>query len=188
MNRNMFGFLTDIRKLAVVAMLIALAVIIRTYAVITIPPSLKVDFGAVPLIMAIGILFGPIAGGIAGAGVDLLSYFITAGSQPGPINPLITIGFAVYGIIAGLYFFRKIEKASLLSTEIVIAIAFIAGFLAITIGIAITFGAKDATFMQNFSYWLTVRLISLVHIVWYLVLTPALVVTGEKLMADWQKK
>lgn len=188
MNRNMFGFLTDIRKLAVVAMLIALAVIIRTYTVITIPPSLKFDFGAVPIIMAVGILFGPIAGCVAGVGVDLLSYLLTMGSQPGPVNPLITIGFAVYGIVAGFYFFRKTEKASLLSTEIVVSIAFIIGFLAITVGIAITFGAKDATFMQNFTYWLTVRLISLVHIVWYLVLTPVLVTTGERLMADWQKK
>lgn len=187
MKKNVFGFLVDVRKLAVVAMLIALTVLIRSYTVITIPPSLKVDFGAVAIIMVIGILFGPIAGAFAGITADVLSYFITAGSQPGPINPFITLGFAMYGLIAGIYFFRKSGGTSILTTEIYVAIAYIVGFLTITVGIAVTFGSKDLTFMQNFITWLGTRAISLVHIVWYLVLTPVLVMTGEKLMADWEK-
>ena len=187
MNKNVFGFLTDVRKLAIVAILIALAVLIKTYTTITIPPSLKVDFGAVAIIMVIGMLFGPIAGAVAGIGADVLSYLITAGSQPGPINPFITIGFALYGIIAGLYFFRKSDKNSLLTIEIYTAIAYIIGFLVITIGIAVTFGSKDATFLQNCLYWLSVRSISLIHIVWYLVLTPTLVTVGKRLMDSWEK-
>jgi ECF transporter S component (folate family) len=186
--KNMFGFLTDVRKLAVVAMLIALTVLIRAYVVITIPPALKIDIGAVPIIIALGILFGPLAGAIAGASVDLLSYLLTAGSQPGPINPFITIGFALYGLVAGIYFFRKSEKASLLLTEIFTGIAYIIGFLVITIGLSIVLGSKDQSFIQNLGYWFGIRSISLVHLVWYLVLTPVLVITGEKLMADWQNR
>ena len=190
MNRNMFGFLTDIRKLAVVAILIGLAVAIRTLATIDITPYVKVDFGMVAIVMAIGILFGPLAGALSGGIIDLIQYII---KPTGFYNPFVTIGIICYGLIAGFFYFRKNENAKLLVIEIGVTVAYLTGFIVMTLGFAwaLSVSTNPKMFMpfnEALPYVTISRLLSLLHFFWYIVLTPALVVTGEKLMADWQKK
>lgn len=193
MSKDMFGFLTDVKKLAVVAMLIAISLVIRTWITIDVTPFLKIDIGAVAIIFSIGILFGPFAGAIAGFSVDILSALI---KPVGLYNPFITIAFVCYGLIAGFLFFKKNKEFSTLNIimiDTVILIAYIFGFTIITLGIAWAIStnpdpAKQMIFKDALALVFAGRLPSLLHAIWYLVLTPVLVVTGEKLMADWQQK
>ena len=67
-----------VETLTVAAMLVALAVVVNLFYV-SIPignaPVLKISFGG-PFIKLVGLLFGPVLGGIAGAMVDLLVHLI----------------------------------------------------------------------------------------------------------------
>jgi ECF transporter S component (folate family) len=59
----------------------------------------RVTFENLP-ILAVGLMFGPIVGGIAGAATDIISYLLS--SQVYPINPLVTLGAVSVGLVAGL--------------------------------------------------------------------------------------
>ncbi len=192
MKKNVFGFLVDVRKLAVVAILIAVALAIRTLATIDVSPMLKIDIGAVAIILAIGILFGPIAGAFAGFAVDILNVLI---KPVGPYNPFITIGFICYGLIAGILFFRKsrdMNTKNIFLIDVIVFIAYLVGFAIITLGIAWAISTNpDPTKAMVYSDALKMvfigRLVSLPHAIWYMILTPTLVSVGQKLMADWEK-
>lgn len=193
MMKNMFGFLTDVKKLAVVAMLIAIALVIRTWITIDVTPFIKIDIGAVAIIFSIGILFGPLAGAVAGFSVDFLSALI---KPVGPYNPFITIAFVCYGLIAGFLFFKKnklFNTSNFILIDVVVLISYLIGFAIITLGIAWAISTnpdptKQMMFNEALAMVFTGRSLSLLHAVWYLVLTPTLVFTGDKLMSDWQNK
>jgi ECF transporter S component (folate family) len=193
MIKSMFGFLTDVKKLAIVAMLIAIALVIRTWITIDVTPFIKIDIGAVAIIFAIGILFGPFAGAIAGFSVDFLSALI---KPVGPYNPIISIAFVCYGLIAGFLFFKKnkeFNRSNLILIDVVVLLSYLIGFAIITFGIAWAISTnpdptKQMMFNEALAMVFTGRSLSLLHAVWYLVLTPTLVFTGEKLMFDWQNK
>lgn len=192
MKKNIFGFLVDVRKLAVVAILIAVALTIRTWATIDVSPFLKIDIGAVAIVFAIGILFGPIAGAFAGFSVDVLSALI---KPVGPYNPFITIAFVCYGLITGILYFRKNRvnsTSNVVFLDLMVLVSYLVGFAIITLGIAWAISTNpDPTKAMAYSDALKMvfigRLPSLPHAIWYMVLTPTLVSVGEKLMADWEK-
>lgn len=192
MKKNVFGFLTDVRKLAIVALLIGVCLAIRSLATIEVTPLFKIDIGAVAIIFSIGILFGPVAGATAGLLTDVLSFFI---KPTGMYNPFITIGFIIYGLIAGIAFFWKTDestKARLWLIEILSTIAYILGFIIITLGIAWAFSAnpdpaKQTSFGTALGVVLVGRLFSLLHIFWYLILTPTLVTVGKRMMSGWDQ-
>lgn len=192
MKKNVFGFLVDVRKLAVVAILVAVALAIRTLATIDVSPMLKIDIGAVAIIFAIGVLFGPIAGAFAGFAVDILNILI---KPIGPYNPFITIGFICYGLIAGILFFRKsrdINTKNIFLIDTVVFIAYLVGFAVITLGIAWAIStnpdpAKAMVYSDALKVVFIGRLPSFLHVIWYLVLTPTLVSVGQKLMTNWEK-
>jgi ECF transporter S component (folate family) len=185
MKRNVFGFLVDVRKLVLIAILIGLAVVIRSFATLTIGETIKVDFGAVPIIMVIGILFGPIAGALAGFSVDFIQFMITP--QPGGYNLFIGIAFILYGAIPGILFFRKTDKLNIVTVAFTVLATYFIGFLTITAGMAWV-GSTAETFLATFWAKLTFRLPSLLHAIWYVILTPTLAVTGEKILESWNLK
>ena len=69
--RQMFadslGELQDVRKLSVMAMMLALAVVLGFYATVQVGDFLKIGFAFIPNELT-GMLFGPAAGGLLAAG------------------------------------------------------------------------------------------------------------------------
>ncbi len=59
----------------------------------------RVTFENFPIIMS-GILFGPAVGGAVGLVSDMISYFLS--TQSFAISPIVTLGAALVGIVAGL--------------------------------------------------------------------------------------
>ncbi len=59
----------------------------------------RITFEGLPIILS-GILLGPVYGGFVGVSTDLISYFLSP--QPYPINPIVTLGSMLLGLIAGL--------------------------------------------------------------------------------------
>ncbi len=104
---SLFG---SIRVLTMSAMLIATSVVIGTFCKTFLNFGLglfRITFENLP-ILAAGIMFGPVIGGLAGAATDIISYFLSP--QAYPINPLVTLGAATIGIVSGFvshYVFKK---------------------------------------------------------------------------------
>ena len=104
---SLFG---SIRALTVTAMLIATSVVIGIFCKTFLNFGLglfRITFENLP-ILTVGIMFGPVVGGLAGAATDIISYFLSP--QAYPINPLVTLGAAAIGIVSGFmshYVFKK---------------------------------------------------------------------------------
>ena len=99
---NMKNAKKELRKLCLCAMLLAMSIAIG-YLCKSIFASVnglfRISFDTLPVII-VGILFGPVWGGVVGACSDLLTYIITPQSFA-PI-PLVTVGYAMIGIVAGI--------------------------------------------------------------------------------------
>ena len=107
----------NVKSLTFCAMLVALSVILgwigRTFFTFGAGISaVRITFENLPVMFA-GFIFGPVVGGIVGTLCDLVSCLVAP--QPS-INPFITLGTCLVGVISGLifkYLFKK--KRSLLS-------------------------------------------------------------------------
>jgi len=65
--------------------------------------TVEASLAPVPVMLA-GIFFGPLAGGMVGFAGETAGFFM--GIQVGGYNPLISLGMALFGIIAGLFYIR----------------------------------------------------------------------------------
>ena len=92
----------ELRKLCLCAMLLAMSIAIG-YLCKSIFASVnglfRISFDTLPVIV-VGILFGPVWGGVVGACSDLLTFIITPQTFA-PI-PLVTVGYAMIGVVAGI--------------------------------------------------------------------------------------
>ncbi len=70
----------------------------------------RITFENFPIILS-GILFGPVTGAIVGAASDVLSYILS--TQSFAISPLVTLGAASVGAVAGLMSSRLKRKKPL---------------------------------------------------------------------------
>ncbi len=86
------------RKLVFSALMTAMCIIIgwvcKSYLTFG---AIRVTFENIPVLLA-GILLGPAAGGAVGAAADIISALLSGFS----INPVVTLGAASVGIVAGL--------------------------------------------------------------------------------------
>lgn len=97
---SLFG---SIRVLTMSAMLIATSVVIGIFCKTFLNFGLglfRVTFENLP-ILAAGLMFGPVIGGLAGAATDIISYFLSP--QAYPINLVVTLGATMIGVISGLF-------------------------------------------------------------------------------------
>jgi riboflavin transporter len=139
------------RSLVTVSLLIAISIVLARIFGIMVPvaglPALKINFSAVPLLMA-GIFYGPLAGFIAGALSDVIGYII---NPMGPYFPGFTITTALTGMIPGLIFktVRNNPRLSKLNFNYINA-----GFIALmTVGLGYAFYLKGVlTFDQGIAY------------------------------------
>ncbi len=99
-----------IKKITLGAMLVAMSVVIGIFcksALNFADGMFRVTFENLPIILS-GVTLGPIFGGVVGLLSDLISYLLSG--QAYPINPIVTIGSAVVGIVSGIvarYLVRK---------------------------------------------------------------------------------
>lgn len=99
---NSFEQLKDVRNLVLCGVLLAMKLILAFFT-IQITPFLHIGFSFLTMAI-IGLLFGPIIGGIFGALSDVLSYFV----QPsGPFYPGFTLVAIATGIFYGIMLYHK---------------------------------------------------------------------------------
>ena len=89
--------LSGLRILCAAALLSALSIVLGKYLAINITDSIRLSFENLTILMA-GIFFGPLVGAVVGIAADLLGCMLVGFA----INPIITVGAALVGLLAGL--------------------------------------------------------------------------------------
>ena len=90
---RLFG---NLRVMAAAALLCALSIILGKYLAFNITASIRFSLENLPILMA-GLFFGPVVGGVVGVAADLIGCMLVGYT---PI-PLVTVGGALVGIVAG---------------------------------------------------------------------------------------
>ena len=108
-NRN------HLRVLVFASILCALTVILAQYASIKIGSSHRIGLGSLPILLA-GCFFGPIVGMVVGLVGDIVGCAVFYGL--GSLIPLVTLGCAAEGLLAGLLG-KKLTKSSLVLSAFV---------------------------------------------------------------------
>ena len=127
-NERIFG---SVKRLALAAMLTAMSVVIGIFCktVLNFADGLfRITFENLPIILG-GIMFGPIAGGVIGAGSDLISYLLSP--QTYPPNLVVTLGAAVIGITSGIVSHYIVKKRGPVQFAIAGGVAHILGSMII---------------------------------------------------------
>ncbi len=110
--------LRNINGLVLAAFMTALSVVIgwvcKTYLTFG-DGSIRVTFENMPVILA-AIWLGPVVGAVVGAASDVISALLSGYA----INPLITIGAAALGLVAGLMF--RMVKGNKLALKTVVSV------------------------------------------------------------------
>lgn len=86
----------NLRVLCVAALLAALSIVLGKYLSIS-TPLWRISFENLPILMA-GVFFGPLVGGAVGVVADLIGCVLVGYT----INPLITLGAGLVGVVSGL--------------------------------------------------------------------------------------
>ena len=92
--------LTSIRCICVTAILIALDLVLKQFTIVL--PFCKISVAFIA-IAAIGMLYGPVVGMLAGGICDVVGYFVT--TQKYAFNPIFTIVEVTGGLIYGLFLY-----------------------------------------------------------------------------------
>lgn len=125
----------NVRLTVVLAMLAAVSIILGKYLAIRGGDVMRFSLENMPIIFA-GMAFGPVAGGLVGVVADLLGCLMVGYT----VNPTVTIGAAVIGIISGLMpvLLKKFALDARLVTVITVTFAHLVGSVIIkTLGLAI---------------------------------------------------
>lgn len=116
-----------IEKITLMAMLTALAVIIGWFCKAHFTfGAIRITFENLPIILA-GIAFGPFAGAAVGAATDVISALLNGIA----INPLITVGAAAVGFVAGIVSWFIYNRKGLIKTLVVTMSAHCVGTMVI---------------------------------------------------------
>lgn len=135
------------RALCLAALLAAMSLILGKFLQIPTPFAefVRISFENLPVILA-GIVLGPLAGAMTGAVADLVGCLAYGYS----INPLITLGAASVGFVAGMFGFLLARAPLLLRISLSAITAHLVGSVGIkTAGIAAWYLAKyDLGYME----------------------------------------
>lgn len=124
----------NLRLTLTLAMLTAISIILGKYLAIRGGDVMRFSLENMPIIFA-GMAFGPLAGGLVGCVSDLVGCVMVGYT----INPTVTIGAAVIGVISGLvpHLLKKCSLDERLVTVITVAFSHLLGSLIIkTLGLA----------------------------------------------------
>lgn len=124
--------LLSTRTLVASSLLTAISIILTRLFAVMVPlaglPALRLSFGQIPLAIT-GILFGPLAGGIAGAVADLAGVMI---NPHGAFFPGFTLSSILWGVLPGLIY--KIINKGKIRINFNIINAFVIVLLGIGLG------------------------------------------------------
>ena len=124
----------NLKTIVFLAMLVAISIICGKYLAIRGGDIMRFSLENMPIIFA-GIAFGPLAGGLVGAVADLVGCIMVGYT----INPIVTIGATVIGVIAGVLplLLKKAKLSSTIILIITVTAAHTVGSLIIkTVGLA----------------------------------------------------
>lgn len=168
------------RQITMVAVLIAMAVVLKSLLSFE-TGNFRFTFYDIPM-MVIGVLFGPIIGGITGVIVDTFHILISPNATTFGI---FTLSNMTWAIIPGLFLFKKeLLRSKLLFT---IIIASIVAFVFNTIGIYQLFGTGAV--IGSLPYRLAVLFVKLpiqfmfIEVIYQRVLMPMLLVPAKQKMS-----
>lgn len=95
--------LKNLRCLSVTAVLIALDLVLKSFATINVTKDLKISFAFLAL-ASVGMLFGPVVGLLAGTVTDILGLLIA--NNIGAFNPMFTLVEATGGMLYGIFLYN----------------------------------------------------------------------------------
>ena len=124
----------DLKTIVFLAMLVAISIICGKYLAIRGGDIMRFSLENMPIIFA-GMAFGPLAGGLVGAVADLVGCIMVGYT----INPIVTIGATVIGVIAGVLplLLKKTKLSSTIILIITVAAAHTVGSVIVkTVGLA----------------------------------------------------
>lgn len=144
-----------LRVTVVAALLAALSIVLGKYLAISLP-TLRFSFENLPILMA-GILFGPVVGGTVGCLADLVGCMMVGYE----INPIITLGGTLVGVIVGLVprMFPRSDHISLRTWVLYLSVflAHAVGSMTVkTIGMAIYYGTPTETLLWRIPLYLVI--------------------------------
>lgn len=93
-NKLLFG---SLKVMACASILAAMSIVLGKYLAFNLTQAIRISFENLPVIMS-GIFFGPIVGAAVGVVADLLGSIMVGYA----INPIITVGAGVIGLVSGL--------------------------------------------------------------------------------------
>ena len=123
-----------------VAMSIVIGIVCKAYFTLT--PVLRITFDTMPILL-LGVMFGPVYSVMAAIGADVISALI-AGFAP---TPIITVGAAAIGLVAGLLPRIIIKRKSFVAIALTALAAQTVGSLIIK-----TYGLAD---LYSLPFWET---------------------------------
>jgi ECF transporter S component (folate family) len=144
-----------LRILCVSALLAALSIVLGKYLAINVTDSIRLSFENLPILMA-GIFFGPAVGCAVGVTADLLGCILVGYA----INPIITLGAALIGILSGavtLLFRRNDRPLSPISVFLSVYAAHAVGSMAVkSLGLSIYFSTPMEVLLLRIPIYLVV--------------------------------
>ena len=152
--------LNNVRCLAVTGMLLALAIVIRSFS-IEITPELRISFGFIPIV-AIAMLYGPVVCGMSNFLLDILGFLIDNKSGRGYYPPLALVTI-IAGIIYGIFLYRKQLNFILIALSragvVLICNIILNSYILYTGLIGRTLDFTDSTSLHSFYIWFAPRVI-----------------------------
>ena len=130
-RRKNLALFRSLRAMTMSAMLTAASVVIGIFCknFLNFGGGLfRITFENLPILMS-GLMFGPVVGGLSGAATDVISYFLSG--QAYPINPIVTLGAAMIGVISGVISHYVIKRPGTLRLIASCAAAHLVGSMVI---------------------------------------------------------
>ena len=148
----------NLRVMVIAALLAALSIVLGKYLAINLSQTVRISFENLSIILA-GLLFGPLIGGVVGAVADLVGCVLVGYA----INPIITAGAVLIGVIAGVVGMgitaRGAEKLGTWRILLPVCAAHIVGSMVVkTIGMMVYYGTPAEIFYVRVPLYLAIAL------------------------------
>ncbi len=164
------GILTNTKALVFAALLTALSVAIgwvcKTYFTFG---AIRVTFESMPVLLA-GMMLGPFAGLAVGVASDLVSCLLSGYG----VNPVITVGAGLIGIVSGIIYYNcNIKRKGYLSALVCVLPAHIIGSMAVkTLGLHM-YGYAMPILLARIPLYIVISLVE-AYIIYSLLRNPAI--------------
>ena len=149
----------NLKVMVCAALLTAISIVLGKCLAVNPTIFLRISFENLPILMA-GMFFGPLIGGVVGAAADMIGCFMVGYS----INPVITLGAALIGVISGvisMYAFpRREDWRGTWRVFIPVMCAHIVCSMGIkSVGMAIYFGTPVETLLWRVPLYIVVGIV-----------------------------